>query len=108
MNARVSMLFSKKKNAAPKPTTALRTVLGVLLKPNIGGSIEPLCETTAVFINLLALIFASQGMFPRNHPALHGVVGARLTLSEVLGTAWSGLTFTEDKIPQVLLFFAVI
>jgi conjugal transfer/type IV secretion protein DotA/TraY len=102
------MLFFKNKNKPVKPPSVLSQTVGMLVNPHINDTVRPLRDTVGVFINLLAAIFASQGLFPRNHPALNGMPGARLHLAEVLGIAWVNLTFTKESIPQVLLFFAVI
>jgi len=103
--------FSKKKkdtNTAAKTPTLARTALRVAFNPEFGASVRPLEENKAVFVNLLAMIFASQGMFPRNHPAVLGVAGARLGLGELLSLVWKDLTFSKETVPQVLMFFAVI
>src|ERR1700722_1467933 len=102
------MLFSKDKNATPKPPSAVRKTIGMLVNPHLGSTVQALRETTNVFLHLLAQVFASQGMFPLDHPALRDVPGARLKLGEILGAAWNSITFTKQAIPQILLFMAVI
>jgi len=84
-------------------------ILGTLFNPDIGTSLKPLGETGRTFVNLLAMIFASNGLFPRNHPAVLGAEGApRLGLSEVVGTAWRNVRFTREGAPQALMFVAVM
>ncbi len=89
--------------AAPKRPS----ILGTMFNPRIGDSLRPLGETTSVFVQLIAMVFAMNGLFPKNHPALLGVEGARLNLSEIFGTAWNSLSFTKEGLPKVILFFAV-
>ena len=104
------MLFFKgKKNAdgSQEPSQA-RTTASFLLRPHIGGSLQPIKESTTIFVNLLALIFTNQGLFPRNHPALTAKGGQGLTLWKVLGIAYDNLVFDRKHVPQILLFAAVI
>ncbi len=100
------MLFFGKKDpeqAEPKP----RSTLGMLFNPEIGSSVRPLGEALGMFVQIIAMIFAANGLFPRNHPVLLTGKG-QLSLSEVIGTAWRGLSFTYEGAPRVILFFAVI
>ncbi len=86
-----------------------RSTLGLLFNPDIGTTIRPLRENSRIFVQLVAMVFAAHGLFPRNHPALTGEPGApRLTLSGVIATARSNLFFTREGLPQVLVFAAVI
>jgi conjugal transfer/type IV secretion protein DotA/TraY len=83
-----------------------------LFNPQIGESIKPLAETTSVFVQLIAMVFAMNGLFPKNHPGLTGELTAdgkpaKLSLSEIIGTAWRDLSFTKAGAPKVALFFAV-
>ncbi|MDX2028703.1 MAG: DotA/TraY family protein [Alphaproteobacteria bacterium] len=100
------MLFSKRPSDANAPKR--RSTLNVLFNPEFGKSLAPLRQTTNVFIMLLAAVFASSGLFPRNHPAFAGDNRMRLTFTGVIRTAWDNLSFTEKNIPQILFFFAVI
>lgn len=84
-----------------------RSILGTLFNPDIGASLRPLGETTSVFVQLIAMVFAMNGLFPKNHPALQNVGGARLTFSEIFSTAWNDLSFTKQGLPKVILFIAV-
>jgi len=105
------MMFFGKNKAANLPADGAqpkrRSVLGMMFNPDIGASLRPLGETTSIFVQLIAMIFAMNGLFPKDHPALKGVAGAKLTLSEILNTAWSGLSFTKAGLPKIALFFAV-
>jgi conjugal transfer/type IV secretion protein DotA/TraY len=101
------MFFSKAKNKKPENKGG-RTILGLIFNPEIGMATRPLAETAKVFVYLLAMVFATHRLFPRNHPALVGGPNApRLTLLLVISTAWKNLTFTKESMPQVILFFAV-
>ena len=107
LGIKVSMAAARSQKNQKKPES--RTILGFLFNPDIGTTLRPLRESTRLFINLLAMVFATQGLFPRNHPALTGAGDApRLSLQIVLTIAWRNLSFTKDKIPQIILFFAVI
>lgn len=101
------MFFNKAKTTAETEAPKKRSVLGLLFNPEIGKSLQPLGETTGIFVQLIAMIFAMNGLFPKNHPAIQGVAGARLTLTEIFSTSWQGLSFTKAGIPKVILFFAV-
>jgi len=94
-----------KQNApAEKPFVSV----GSLFNPNIGASLRPMGQTGKMLVMLIASIFAAHGLFPRNHPALLGVNGARLTLAEVISTGWRNVSFTKERLPQALIFCAVI
>ncbi|MDD2324940.1 MAG: DotA/TraY family protein [Alphaproteobacteria bacterium] len=60
-----------------------------------------------MFVRMLALIFASYRLFPKDHPALTDT-RIRLTLGTVIATAYSQLSFTKKGIPQIILFVAVV
>ncbi len=104
------MLFSRDKNESEKPK---QSMAGFLLKPDIGGSIRPIGESVSMFVRLIAMIFASSGLFPKNHPALTGALpmndpSARLTLMQVVSTGWNSFSFTKEDLPKALMFFAFV
>ena len=101
------MIFSTKRPPASSAQPKRRSMFSTLFVPHMGESLRPMGESFSVFVTLIAMIFAMNGLFPKDHPALKGTPGARLTLSEVLNTAWAGLSFTQRGLPKVLLFFAV-
>jgi conjugal transfer/type IV secretion protein DotA/TraY len=89
------------------------SLMGFLFKPDIGGSIRPIGESFGVFVKLIAMIFAANGLFPKNHPALlsnleAGQPPVQLTLGYIITVAWRSLSFTREGIPQILLFLAVV
>ncbi|MBV8061802.1 MAG: DotA/TraY family protein, partial [Alphaproteobacteria bacterium] len=81
--------------------------MGMLLNLDIAASINPLRDTVRMFVNLLAMIFAASGMFPRNHPAFTQD-SVHLGLGEVMSRAWSSLRPSVADIPRYLLFFGVL
>jgi len=85
-----------------------RSILGLMFNPDLGSDIKPIGESVGMFVRLLALIFAMNKLFPKEHPALRGDPAARLTMRDVIGTAWRGLSFTREGLPQVILFVAVV
>ncbi len=100
------MFFRKAKTTE---TPKGRSMLGMLFNPDIGASLRPLGETTSAFVKLIAMVFAINGLFPKNHSALTGEdPNPKLTLHGVLSTAWHGLSFTKTGAPKVALFFAVL
>jgi conjugal transfer/type IV secretion protein DotA/TraY len=109
------MMFLGKKPAPPpgaRPEDGVkpkpRVTIGSLFNPDLGASIRPMRESARIFVQLIAMVFAAHGLFPRNHPALKGDQGARLTLFEVIRIARSNLSFTREGMPQMLVFAAVI
>jgi len=94
-----------------KSETKKRSVAGNVLRymyaPRIGKNVSEIGRTLGVFPRLLANIFAMQGMFPRNHPALRDE-SLRLPVSEVFGTAFRSLDWTRAGVPRVLFFVAVV
>lgn len=101
------MRSSNEEKTKAKPSR-LRSAVDVLVNPHIGETIQPLRDTHNVFVSLLAWVFVSHGMISRDLPGLNGPDGPRLTLSRVLGAAWRDLTFSKEKIPQILLFCAIL
>jgi conjugal transfer/type IV secretion protein DotA/TraY len=91
-----------------KPPGKTRQTLNYLFNPQLGESIRPIGQSWQMFLQLIAMLFAANRLFPRNHPALLGNQQVRLTLGEIITTAWSQLKFTRDGLPQVVLFFATI
>lgn len=86
-----------------------RSTLGTLFNPDLGSSIRPLGENISQFVRMIAMIYAMAGLFPRNHPAITGQdPNARLSLGQILSTAFSNLRFTREGLPQVFFFCASI
>ena len=103
------MFFGKRKDKDDATQPKRRSTLGLLFNPDIGASIRPLGEATNVFVRLIAMVFAMNGLFPKNHPSLIDESNApRLTLPEIFRTAWAGLEFTKAGMPKVALFVAVV
>ncbi len=107
--------FSKDKaeksveNASSKqPSSMARNFFRLAFNPQIGNDLRPIQETNDVFINVLAMIFISQKMFPSDHPDYLGVGGRRLTLRTLLRTVWHDLKISRETVPQALLFFALV
>jgi conjugal transfer/type IV secretion protein DotA/TraY len=100
-------IFGSKKPVDPAEANK-RSLAGFLFRPYFGDSIKPIGQSMNMFVRFIALLFAMNGMFPKNHPALIDVPGARLSMREVLSTAYRGLSYTRDGMPQVFLFFATV
>lgn len=99
------MLFDmgeKKNNEQPKK----RSIWGTLFNPDLGSDIRPLAQETRMFVRMLAMILASNRLFPKDHPAFTNDK-IRLTLSDVLSISWNRLSWTKEGIPQIALFIAV-
>ncbi|MDD3289031.1 MAG: DotA/TraY family protein [Alphaproteobacteria bacterium] len=82
--------------------------MGFMFNPEIGKDIKPIGESISMFVRTIGLIFASNGLFPRNHPALMNEPGARLTMGEIISTSYKGINFTREGMPKAILFFAVV
>ncbi len=83
------------------------SLLGLFFNPGFGRALNPAREISRHFVQILAWVFASSDLFPRNHPAFFDG-DARLSLSDVIAVAWQRLRFSKDNIPQILLFFGVV
>ncbi|MBI1274034.1 MAG: DotA/TraY family protein [Alphaproteobacteria bacterium] len=90
-------------HAHKKP--GVKQTLNFLFNPEFGKSVTPLKGAGNMFTHMLALVFSQHGLFPRNHPGL--AIDARLSLSEVIGTAWQSLRWSKDNVPQIFLFFSI-
>ncbi|MDP9126942.1 MAG: DotA/TraY family protein [Pseudomonadota bacterium] len=97
-----------KQNSTEPPPTKRRSTFSTLFIPDIGSSIRPLRDTVTAFVNLVAMLFVMNGLFPRDHPALERGSKVRLTLPYVIRTGWDRLSFTEKGLPQVLFFFGAV
>ncbi len=86
----------------------VRSTLSFIFNPHIGESVKPLRDTTHVFVNLIAMLFVMYRLFPKDHPAFAPNSPVRLSLMQVIQTAWSNVTFTKETAPQTLFFFAVV
>ncbi|MDR3424352.1 MAG: DotA/TraY family protein [Alphaproteobacteria bacterium] len=84
-----------------------RSVFGSLFNPHLGESLSPIGQSFSLFVRIIAMIFAMNGLFPKDHPALNTDDNAPLSLSYVLRAAWGELSFTREGLPKVLLFSAV-
>ena len=68
-------LFGKDKTLNPAQPKR-RSVLGILFNPEISASMRPLGRSASMFVKMVAIVFATNGLFPRNHPALMDEPGA--------------------------------
>lgn len=101
------MFFNKRKTANSAPVKH-QSVLGLIFNPEFGKALVPMGEATSMFVRMIALIFSMNGLFPKDHPGLSLKPGAKLSLSEIIHTAWTKLSFTRAGAPKVALFIAVV
>lgn len=99
------MLFSNKndENSHPKK----RSVWGSLFNPRFGDDIRPMGDSLRFLSQLLASMFAANGLFPKDHPALQDP-NSSVSFGEVVATAWSHLRWTKENAPQIVFFAAVM
>ena len=81
-------------------------LFGLLFKPQIGSNIGPLRESTRIFVQLVAGVFAIYKLIPKDYPGLRDP-NARLSFSNIISTAWQNIRLTREGAPQVILFFAI-
>jgi hypothetical protein len=98
---------SDKPQSPGKVRVGVGTALRYMYKPRLGQSLGEIGRNNGMFTRMIAGVFASQGLFPKNHPALRDET-QRLPLTGVLTTAFNNLNWTKDGVPQILFFFAVI
>lgn len=101
------MLFSSQDKNKDQNTEKKRSILGFLFNPRIDRDIAPIRENASMFVYMLATLFMSTKLFPKDHPAMQDP-SIRLTIREVIGTAYSNLTLTKEGIPQIIFFCAVV
>lgn len=99
------MLSSRDQEKRNEPKK--RSLLNTLFNPRVDRELTPLIETGAMFVRMLALIFASYNLFPKDHPAFSDN-SLRLRLADVVSTAFGSLSFTRKGAVQVAVFFAVM
>lgn len=102
-------MFGREKNKEKKQSS----ILGLMFNPRFGDDIKPIGAVITMFVRLVAYIFAINGMFPKNHPALIGNPSpdnpsTHLTLAQVIRTAYGALAFTREELPKIMLFAAVV
>lgn len=100
------MFFSRDDDKSGSKAPKKRSLLGQLFNPNVGTEIKPVFESGRMFVRMLAYILASYKLFPKDHPALNDT-SLKLSLGDVIGTAYRRLSFTREGIPQIILFVAV-
>lgn len=100
------MLFSQDKNKGNEPEKK-RSIFGLLFNPRLDRDITPMKESASMFVRMLASLFVTTKLFPKDHPAFKDDK-VRLTMREVIGTAYNNLSFTKEGVPQILYFGAVV
>lgn len=98
------------KDARSPAATAKSTVgtaLKFMYKPRFGRSIGEIGRTSGIFTRMIAGVFMTQGLFPRQHPAFKDE-SIHLSFADVILTSFRNLNWTKDGMPQVAFFFAVI
>ncbi|NCC11151.1 MAG: hypothetical protein EOM31_11795, partial [Bacteroidia bacterium] len=101
------MLSSKKENDQRDDQNKAPSIWGLLFNPQFGKDIAPLRDSFFMFARIIASLFAMVGLFPRDHAAFVSNE-VRLSLREVMGTAYANLRFTREGLPQILYFAAVV
>jgi conjugal transfer/type IV secretion protein DotA/TraY len=99
------MLFSNDKKTPAE--TKSRSWFGLMFGFRLGDDVRPLFETIALFVRMVASLFVTVGLFPKDHPAFTDSK-VRLTMIEVVTTAWRSLVFDEQHLFQIFLFFSVL
>lgn len=97
----------KQQKSVPEKRSAVGATLRYMYKPRIGQNFNEIGRTMGLFPRLLAHIFAAQKLFPMQHPALRDD-SMRLTMREVIGTAYSNLDWNKEGTPKIVFFFAVL
>lgn len=98
----------KSTSATPvKKPSAIGATLSYMYKPRIGRNIGEIGRSLGLLPRILAYVFAGQKLFPHNHPALRDDT-MRITMREVIGTAYNNLRWDREGAPQVLFFIAVV
>ena len=91
----------------PKP---VRSTAAFLWMPQFSRSFRQLSYLGPVFVHILASVFVSAGLLPRNHPALmYGVDGVRkYGVRDIIGEAWFTLRRTNAAVNQWGIFIGVM
>jgi conjugal transfer/type IV secretion protein DotA/TraY len=103
------MTILPRPSSPKKPVSAgakKQGLLGLLFKPQIGPTIGPLRESTRIFVQLVAGVFAIYKLIPKDYPGLRDP-DARLSFSNIISTAWQNIRLTREGAPQAILFFAI-
>lgn len=98
------MLFGQNKKDEGKEKK--RSVLGLLFNPEIGKDVGPIVESARMFVRMIAMILASNKLFPKDHLVLRDEK-APLTFGQLFAISFNRLSFTKEGIPQIILFVAV-
>ena len=102
------MMNIPRPNATPDaPKAAKRSIFGLLFNPQLGPAFSPLRESTRIFLHLLAGVFSIYKLLPKDYPGLNDPE-ARLTLSDIIASAWQNVRFTREGLPSAIIFFAVV
>jgi conjugal transfer/type IV secretion protein DotA/TraY len=88
------------------PRTTTRKVLRTMFHPEFGRSFKQFGGTFQMFTQLLAMLFATNGMLERNHPFLQP--NAQFTIGDLFRETYARFRwFDKAYIPQSLFFIAV-
>ncbi|MCL2474070.1 MAG: DotA/TraY family protein [Alphaproteobacteria bacterium] len=96
----------KKKNKNTEKTPA-GSLFSWLFSVRLKSMWTPLFTDANMFIQIIAMTFASHKLIPKDYPGLTDP-NVKISVRDVFRTAWSNLRFTKEGLPQVILFFAVI
>ena len=95
----------KKAAAPPKARTKTSRVLG-FFTPDLGTGPTQVRETHGIFLQILASLFASVTILPRDHPYLQP--GAKFSLGELFATTLAKIDWrNKQQLPQTVFFCAV-
>jgi len=96
----------KNSTAGPQSRSTTRKVLRTAFHPELGQSFKQLGNSFGMFLQLLAMLFVSNGMLDRNHRFLKP--DAKFTIGDLFNETFAQLDWRDKtKLPQTMFFIAV-
>lgn len=89
--------------------TQTKKVLGYVMLPQVTPRLHKLFGTGFAFMAMMmAQVFTSVGLLPRQHPYLNAANSGRYSTRHVLFEAWRHLVFDRRHMDQVIIFFVLV
>lgn len=93
-------------NGPEKPRSQTRKVLRYMFNPEFGRSAAGIGQTFQMFVQMLALLFVSNGTLEKNHPFF--APGAKYTIGDLFRETAARIEWQNKlKLPQTIFFCAV-
>ncbi len=96
------------RNTSNQSEPPKRSIWRTMFVPDVTGGMSGIGESLQMFVKIIAYLFALNGLFPKDHPAIQPRATRSLRLMDVLSVGWENLVFKKENMIQIIVYFSVV